>query len=134
VEETEQAYLYVGDDPLNKTDPTGMGGSGYLLCDPYQHKCGKGSDPFSIAVSAVERGVHVVERVAHDVERFGSRHLCKVLIGSIGALGMGPAGAASIAALMGDEAETLLGLMAFAGGLGGVAALGAGVGIGVTEC
>ena len=66
VEQTQQAYLYVGDDPVNGSDPSGMmgGAPDASLCGKPGHSC-KGS-AWSLLPFVAEIGGMVVLGVLTD--------------------------------------------------------------------
>ena len=57
VQQTLEAYLYAGDDPVNGSDPNGMFNVGFSKCGQYlpggPKKCGT-SDPFGFFVSSLD--------------------------------------------------------------------------------
>ena len=147
VQQTQQAYVYVADDPVNGTDPSGMVGVAGPACS-YKHSCpkvkGKSVSIVIKVVKDVGKAVKMVVEGIGNVVNKGTKvisgKLCQVVVSAVGVVGAVPSGAASYAAATGMGAaetsavEALLGVLAFAGGLGAIGALGTAVVIAYRNC
>ena len=78
--ETGQPYAYTADDPLNETDPLGLGATPSRADLKWNAKygCGIGRKKkcHGISVSSVAKHVaHAVHAATHEVQQFGEDHL-----------------------------------------------------------